>query len=221
MSAMATQVQGWKCELSESSEKLKSTKQELTKLKKSYQHVVKSKKNAVAAFKSKKKKSVFYFKEKGVFTEETHNLVHLLVKAGCSSMYINEVIYGVIKAAGFQAVGKISRTSITCIIHEGYYAAQIQLGYEMKNVQSMTFSADGTSHRSVNYNSQHVHLLAEDYKLSESDEQKHATLFLGIHSFQDGTSKESIADWQQTMSDIVDIYNQSPYLENIQVAFSS
>ena len=64
----------------------------------------------------------------------------------------------------------------------------------MKNVQSMTFSADGTSHRSVNYNSQHVHLLAEDYKLSESDEQKHATRFLGICSSWDGTSKESAAD---------------------------
>ena len=136
---MATRVQGWKSELSYSSEKLKSTKLELKKLKKSYQRVVKTKKNAVAALKSQKKKSIFYFKEKGVFTEETRNLVRLLVKAGCSSMYINEVIYGVIKAAGFQTDGKISCTSITGIIREGYYAAQIQLGYEMKNCPKHDF----------------------------------------------------------------------------------
>lgn len=71
----------------------------------------------------------------------------------------------------------------------------------------MTFSADGTGHRSINYNSRHVHLLAEDYGSSNSHEKKYVTRFSGIRSSRDGSSKEAIADWQKTMADIVDIYN--------------
>ena len=43
-------------------------------------------------------------------------------------------------------VGSISCTSVAQIIREGYFAAQIQLGHEMKMVESMTVSADGTDH---------------------------------------------------------------------------
>jgi hypothetical protein len=108
-------------------------------------------------------RSVHHLMQKGVFTEETRNVVHLLVKAGCSRNLISQVISAVLKSAGITAVGSISHTSISWILCEGYFAAQIQLGYEMKNAESMTFSADGTSHLSINYNSRHVHLVAEDY----------------------------------------------------------
>jgi hypothetical protein len=179
-------------------------------MKRSYHRAVMGKQNAVAIVKAQKDKSIFHLKKKGIFSEETRNLVRLLVKAGCSARYINEVIHGVLKSAGFQAVGNITRTSIARIVREGYYAAKIQLGYEMKKAQSMTFSADGTGHRSINYNSRHVHLLAEDYR-SNSHEQKYVTRFLGIRSSRDGSSKEAIADWQQTIADVVDIYNRSPF----------
>ena len=43
-------------------------------------------------------------------------------------------------------VGSISCTSVAQIIREGYFAAQIQLGHEMKMAESMTVSADGTDH---------------------------------------------------------------------------
>ncbi len=65
-------------------------------------------------------------------------------------------------------VGSISRTSVTRIIQEGYFVAQIQLGHEMKMAETMTFSADGTGHRSINYNSRHAHMLVEDYESSGS-----------------------------------------------------
>ena len=105
--------------------------------------------------------------QKGVFIEETHNVVHLLVRAGCSRNLIGEVILAVLKSAGITAVGSISRPSISQILHEEYFAAQIHLGYEMRNAESMTFSADGTSHCSINYNFCHVHLVAEDYTSPE------------------------------------------------------
>jgi hypothetical protein len=93
---------------------------------------------------------------KGVFTEETCNVICLLVKAGCSHNYINEVIFTILQSAGITTVGTISYTSVSRILREGYFAVQIQLGYEMKNAKGMTFSADGTSHCSINYNSRHI-----------------------------------------------------------------
>ena len=70
--------------------------------------------------------------------------------------------------AGIIVVGNISRPSVARIIREGYFAAQIQLGHEMKMTETMTFSADGTGHRNINYNSWHAHILVEDYGSSGS-----------------------------------------------------
>ena len=55
-------------------------------------------------------------------------------------------------------------------------------------------------------------MLVEDYKSQENnDKLQHATHFLGIRSARDGSSNEAIADWQLTLSDIVDLYNCSPF----------
>ena len=63
------------------------------------------------------------------------------------------------------AVGNISCTTVSCTITGGYYAAQIQLAHKMQNTEGMAFkfSADGTCHCNVNYNSHHVNLKAESY----------------------------------------------------------
>ena len=81
----------------------------------------------------------------------------------------------------------------------------------MKNAESMTFSADGTSHRSINYNSRHVHLLAENYALPGGNTKQQATRFLGIQSSQDGSSEESVMDWEITLKKIIQLYNNSPF----------
>ena len=75
-----------------------------------------------------------------------------------------------------RAHAKLARSSLDLkTLHgksEGYFSEQIQLGYEMENTRSMTFSADGTSHRSINYNSRHVHLVAEDYTSPENSSKE-------------------------------------------------
>jgi hypothetical protein len=80
----------------------------------------------------------------------------------------------------------------------------------MKMAETMTFSADGTGHRSINYNSRHAHMLVEDYG-SWSSGKTRATRFLGIKPSRDGSSKEAIADWQTTITEILDLYNRSPF----------
>ncbi|KAF9476975.1 hypothetical protein BDN70DRAFT_811358 [Pholiota conissans] len=170
------------------------------------------KKRAIAAVKAKisQQRSVYHLANKGVFTEETRNIVRLLVKAGCSRNYVNEVICAILKSTGITAIGSISRSSIARILQEGYYASHIQLGYEMRNTEGMTFSADGTSHRSINYNSRHVHLLVEDYARPGDNNKQRATRTFGIQSSRDGSSEEAVADWEITLKKIVEIYNDSP-----------
>ena len=107
-------------------------------------------------------KSVHHLENKGIFTENTHNLVCLLYNACCSANHISEIITAVLKTAGI-TTGSISHTSVSQIIKEGHFAAQIQLGHEMTMAKSMTFTADGTGHQSINYNSQHAHMLVEEY----------------------------------------------------------
>jgi hypothetical protein len=82
-------------------------------------------------------KSIHSLKEKGVFTEDTRALIRLLVKAGCSRKHIGTVIHAVLKSAGISAIGKISRRTVSRVVLEGYYAAQMQLGYEMQDAKSM------------------------------------------------------------------------------------
>ena len=72
----------------------------------------------------------------------------------------------------------------------------------------MTFSADGTSHLNINYNSCHVHLMAEEY--NNASDRKHATCFLGIMSSLDGTSEQSLKDWDKTLETVADVFNRSP-----------
>ena len=65
----------------------------------------------------------------------------------------------------------------------------------MKNAKSMTFSADGTGHQSINYNSRHVHLLVENYasKSSDNNTKQQATRTFGIQSPLDGSSEMAVA----------------------------
>lgn len=87
-----------------------------------------------------KEKSVYKLQHKGVYTEDTRHLVRLLVKAGCSRGLVSNIISAVLGSAGVIAIGKISRSTVSRIITEGYFAAQIQLGYELLNAESRCFN---------------------------------------------------------------------------------
>ena len=74
----------------------------------------------------------------------------------------------------------------------------------------MTFSADGTAHHSINYNFWHVNLMAEDYA-SNSGETEKVTRFLGIQPSLDGSSAESLKDYDTILKTVVDLFNCSPF----------
>lgn len=109
------------------------------RLQKRYSKAISAKKMAVKQAREKllQEKSTFSLLDKGVYTQETRNLVRLLVQCGCQKDYINQVIHGVLKCAGITATGHISRRSVSRILVEGYIAAKIQLGYEMQESEGM------------------------------------------------------------------------------------
>ena len=75
----------------------------------------------------------------------------------------------------------------------------------------MTFSADGTMHRSINYNSRHANLKVDAHSADDQPGTTvHATRFLGISSTLDGTSEQSIQSWKELLNNIGGIYNGSP-----------
>jgi hypothetical protein len=53
-------------------------------------------------------------------------------------------------------------------------------------------------------------MLVENYGSLDSGKTR-ATRFLGIKPSRDGSSKEAIADWQTTITEILDLYNRSPF----------
>ncbi|KAF9035818.1 hypothetical protein BJ165DRAFT_1533304 [Panaeolus papilionaceus] len=181
-------INSLKQDLSKKARALRETRKDYTKLTKqsSRAATMHTRNTAMVKAKVTSQMSKHHLMKKGIFTEETRNVVRLLVKAGCSAQYINEVLASVLCSAGIQLVDSISCTSVARIVQEGFIAAQIQLGHEMRMTQGMTFSADGTGHRSINYNSRHIHLCVEDYSsvdsggLEPQPGMERATRFLGI-----------------------------------------
>src|SRR6266487_120253 len=93
-----------------------------------------------ATEKTNKQSSIHRLLHKGIYTEETRSLIWLLVKAGCSRDYISQVIHAVLKTAGISTYGNVSRRTVSRIVVEGYFAAQVQLGHEMKNTKGKLYT---------------------------------------------------------------------------------
>ena len=130
----------------------------------------------------------FFLLKKGVYSEETQNLVCIFVEANVSYVHIMGVIEAVLAAAGIKAVGSLSARTITQIVKEDYIAACIQLGYEMQAAEAVTLSADGIGHKNINYNSCHA-----NYKIIDSHGKKtQVTHFLGIERSLDGSSEQAM-----------------------------
>jgi chromosome segregation ATPase len=124
--------------LSSSKAALKGSKSQIYNLKRKCSRAVKKQENAVKRAQTKvaKEKTSFHLLNKGVYSQEVRNLVRTLTQAGCSQQHIMDIIKAVLETAGITAVGKISTRTVGRIIREGYYAACLQLGYEINQADS-------------------------------------------------------------------------------------
>ncbi|TEB23253.1 hypothetical protein FA13DRAFT_1757092 [Coprinellus micaceus] len=146
------------------------------------------------------KAKLFHLLEKGIYKEAV----------GVSGNYVNGVIHVLGKLFGMDVVGNVSRSSVACFIREGGIAAKIQVGYEISEADTFTLSGDGTSHCAINYNSCHISLKVDDHTTGEAS---HKTRFLGIMPSLDGSSAESIKDWEKMLGNISDLLSCSPFAQ--------
>ena len=117
---------------------LRNCKREVCRLKACYKRAAGQKECAIKKIKEKilKEKSVHNLMSKGVYTEDTRNLICVMARAGCAKEQIGQVISAVLKCAGITTIGSVSRRTVSRVVMEGLIASQIQLGYEMQEAES-------------------------------------------------------------------------------------
>ena len=115
MAKWTSQLKKNQAQLAMSDSDLKALHEKASKIHKAVVHSKEQKKRAIVSVTKKisEKQSVHHLMHKGVFTEETCNVVHLLVKAGCSQNYIGQFISSILKSAGITTIGTISHPSIS------------------------------------------------------------------------------------------------------------
>lgn len=217
---LSKSLKAWSTKLEKATKKLDKSKDiqrqlrsNLTSVQKRLKRSVEGRQKAIHSIQEKinKERSTHQLMEKGIITNDARDLVKTLVRAGCSRGYVYEVIVAVLKTAGIKVIGNISKTSITRILREGYFAAKIQTGHELNQAKAYTIGKDGTGHRGINYESKHIHLEVEDYSNTLGiNEHKKVTRFLGIQSTRDGSSETAMKEWENTLKEIEELYNNSP-----------
>jgi len=113
-SRMEASTETAKSKLISSDTRLKKAQKDISKLRKGFHQATQVKERAVETAKAKiiRQKSVHHLSHKGIFKEETRNLVRLLSQSGCSANRINDIISAVLNTVGITIVGSISRRSV-------------------------------------------------------------------------------------------------------------
>ncbi len=204
----AEDTEGFGKKLKDAAEKLKASRLHVRRLQRQCQNAAIHKEKAVE--KAKAQNRIHSLLHKGVYTEESRQLMRFLVQAGCAREHVGKVIQAVLASAGVTVKGNPSRRTVTRAGREGLLYSYIQLGHEMDDVASMTFSGDGTTHRGIQFYARHINYAVESKAPDGGKIKKHVTRFLGVHSALDGTSEQSIKAWKETLSRVAEIYNQSP-----------
>ena len=114
----SSQMEAAKSKLISSDTRLKKAQKEICKLRKEFYQATQVKECAVETAKAKviQQKSVHHLSHKGIFKEETRNLVRFLSQSGCSANRINDIISAVLNTVGITMIGSISRRSVSRII---------------------------------------------------------------------------------------------------------
>ena len=109
------EFQSWHQEQCVMRKKLRKANLQVHRLKKKCNMATVHKEYAVTRAKEQllKQKSTHRLLKKGVYTEDTRNLIRFLVNAGCSKDYVGQVIAAVLKSAGITAVGALSRRTVS------------------------------------------------------------------------------------------------------------
>ncbi|KAE9392379.1 hypothetical protein BT96DRAFT_830646 [Gymnopus androsaceus JB14] len=155
-----------------------------------------------AVLKAKKEVNSFQVKEKGVVTDSVWDLARDLVAVGLKPGMVGPAVNRVLSAAGVNVNGTISHTTACQAIIEGGVAADLQMTEAMRTSDGFIVSGDGTTHRSLNYESHFVMVNKDGLRKN---------YFAGITTAPNHTSQEQCDAWERLFCCLTDLYNCSPF----------
>ncbi|KAI0819624.1 hypothetical protein BC628DRAFT_1332523 [Trametes gibbosa] len=146
-------------------------------------------------------KPALVLKEKGVVPDSTRALIRDMIALGLKVDQVKGAIDAVAQAVGATVEGDVSNCSVRRITLEGLVASHMQIVRESQDAEGITLSCDGTTIKSVNYDSRYLHA---------NKGTSHKRRFLGITSAPNHTSDMQLRGWQTHTQAIFDTYNESP-----------
>ncbi|KAF8220609.1 hypothetical protein L208DRAFT_1089625, partial [Tricholoma matsutake] len=153
----------------------------------------------------------YSLKENGIFTEETWTITCELVKVRVPMEQVGNAVKAVAQGFGVNVKGCISACSIGCITLEGGLAAQLQIVHEIEHAPELNLSGDRTTHKNINYESQHIALQTPDYGEPTSNTSGDPSVhFVGISSAPNHTSQEQLNGWKTLINESYKLWNSSP-----------
>ncbi|KAG1853184.1 hypothetical protein DFJ58DRAFT_728297 [Suillus subalutaceus] len=146
------------------------------------------------------KHTTFALKNKNIITDTVCDTICKLVATHDVPVSSVRGVFGVIAdCLGIAVEGDVSTRSIGRVLQEADVAANVQMVDEMMEVDGVTLSGDGTSHKNVNYQSHHITYTSHD--------GKGVTRFVGIQHEVNHTSETQLQGWKDVLHDMCDTYN--------------
>ncbi|KAG2114426.1 hypothetical protein DEU56DRAFT_748953, partial [Suillus clintonianus] len=146
------------------------------------------------------KHTTFALKNKNIITDTVRDTICELVATHDVPVSSVRGVFGVIAdCLGIAVEGDVSTRSIGRVLQEADVAANVQMVDEMMEVDGVTLSGDGTSHKNVNYQSHHITYTSHD--------GKGVTRFAGIQHEVNHTSETQLQGWKDVLHEMCDTYN--------------
>jgi hypothetical protein len=176
-----------------------------------------------------KENCVLDLKSKGAYHPKARELAHALTVAGSSQKYVSTVIQTVCQHAGVTVRGQMSRRTVKRAIEEGGIMAEIQLGHELTHTKgnfsilyllfftkmtlnlAFTGSIDGTTNKSLNFDSRHIAFENPFYNPADSKYPKHVNHFMRLRCTVDTSSEAEIQDWVAEFQHLLTRYQSSSF----------
>lgn len=174
------------------------------------------------------KRRVVHLKEKGVLTDRTRTLCRKLAGCGVPADKVNDAIHAVCTAFHINVADNISPRTVLRVVVEGGIAAHLQIvdemiraggechipclymnGHSRSVLAAFTISGDGTTHKSLTYESRSIAMAVPTYGSGDSG-TVYKNRFFGIDHAINHTSAEQLLGWKRKFDEAHSLWLRSP-----------
>ncbi|KAJ7049315.1 hypothetical protein C8F01DRAFT_1093502 [Mycena amicta] len=148
-------------------------------------------------------------KDGTMYCGRMRRLIRQLDAAGVACKHIPHVLSLMLPEFGVKAKRLPSPRTIRRIVKEGGFLSKVKLGRELAMAKAYGLSSDGTTFRSVNYESRHITLPIPDYK-NPNAKPVFRTVMLDLNHAHDHTAQTQFEGDVDTGAGAINAYRKSP-----------